>query len=495
MFNSIVKAIFHNANAMPGKLCLADDYDQLTYGEYAERIRHYAGVFVRDGISQEDRVVVEASQSIEYLAIAMAVQFIGAILVPVERNCAPEKIAYFARSTDAKAVIARRSESCEVSIHYIPEELKQLANTMGPIRIERFPSREMVSEILFSTGTTGKEKGVILTHGNNVALAENVIHGVEMPRNNVEMILSPMNHSHGLRRYYANMINCSSVILLGSAMNMKQFFENMDKFDVNAIDLVPAALSTVLKLSRGRLANYQSQLNYVQLGSAPLNDADRVEICSLLPRTRLYNFYGSTESGCIAIYNFNQPNAKKSCVGKPTCNTEICIVDEKGCEIASSETNSGFLASKGPMNMSGYWADTQETKKALRNGTVYSSDIAYIDHDGDIILLGRQGDIINVGGKKVSPEEIEDAARNMEDIVDCGVVPVDDPYKGSVPGLYVQLCDGCALDPIAIRTFLAKYLEPYKLPTYIRQVDLIPRSSNGKLLRRQLRQDHVIDHP
>ena len=190
----------------------------------------------------------------------------------------------------------------------------------------RFPQREAVCEILFSTGTTGREKGIVITHANNLALAENVIFGVEMEADNIEMIPSPMNHSHGLRRYYANMVNGSAVILLGSAMNMKRFMYNMDAYGVNSIDLVPSALSVVLRLSKGKLADYSDRLRYIQFGAAPMMESDRDEICRLLPHTRLYNFYGSTESGCIAIYNFNRPDAKKNCVGKPTRNADIFIM-------------------------------------------------------------------------------------------------------------------------------------------------------------------------
>ena len=160
---------------------------------------------------------------------------------------------------------------------------------------------------------------------------------------------------------------------------------------------------------------------------------------------------------------------------------------DDGEPITSSESHPGLLASRGAMNMTGYWKDPAETEKALRDGAVYSSDIAYYDEDGDIILLGRVGDVINVGGNKVSPEEIEDAARKLDGVVDCGVAPIDDPYKGSVPGLFVQMKPGCAFDPAAIRDFLAARLEPYKLPAIIEQIDRIPRSFNGKLLRRELR--------
>ncbi len=487
MFHSIVEAVFHYAETQPDKLCLVDDHGQATYREYRDRIGRYAACFHGMGLQAADTVVVEACQSIEYLAIELALQLIGAIFVPVEHNCARDKIMSFVDRAEAKAVIA-----CgEVPGLSVPcctyDRLAELSERTVPMTAARFPCREDVSEILFSTGTTGREKGIVLSHGNDIALAENVINGVAMEKDNVELIPSPLNHSHGLRRYYANMVNGSTVVLLGSVMNILRFFQVIDQYGVNSIDLVPAALSVVLKLSKNKLGEYSDRLRYIQFGAAPMMEADQQKICELLPRTRLYNFYGSTESGCICIYNFNRPDAKKNCIGKPACNAQIVIVDDANQPKESSAECTGCLSSAGGMNMLGYWRDEAETQKVLMDGVVYTSDVAYFDEDGNIILLGRKGDVINVGGSKVSPEEIEDAVKTMPGIADCGVIPVEDAMKGHVPKLFVQMQAGAAFDPTAVRTFLAGKLEPYKVPAQIVQIDRIPRSFNGKLLRKELK--------
>lgn len=486
MFNSIVEAVFAHAERQGDKLCLADDAGSVTYAQYTEIIDRYAGLFAKLGVRENHKVVVEARQTIHYLAIQLALQLLGAVFVPVEHNCARDKIQAFAKRAEAEMIIAGQDKGYDVPMFYTHDQLAQLSGEQPAEFVGSFPRREEISEILFSTGTTGKEKGIVITHANNIALAGNVISGVEMEKDNVEMIPSPMNHSHGLRRYYANMYNGCSVVLLGSVMNMKQFMANMDLYNVNSIDLVPSALSVVLQLSKNRLADYRDRIRYIQFGAAPMMEADRDRICALLPHTRLYNFYGSTESGCISIYNFNVPHPKKNCIGHPACNADIFIVDDNRNPIESSESNTGLLASRGGMNMSGYWQDAEETARVLIDGAVYSNDIAYFDADGDIILLGRKGDVINVGGNKVAPEEIENVAKKIPGIADCGVVPAEDPHRGSVPKIFVQMAKGAEFDPIFIRSQLAASLEPYKVPVYIQQIALIPRSFNGKLLRKKL---------
>lgn len=487
MYKSIVEAVFCHAKTQPDKMCLADDIYYVTYKQYAERIAKYAGCFIWQGVEAGDRVVVEACQTIDYLAIELALQLIGAVFVPVEHNCAAEKIGSFAGRAGAKAVITCHDEEFPVELNFTFRQLEDLHKLTDAYVPEKFPEGDEVCEILFSTGTTGKEKGIMIVHSNNIALAENVMYGVEMESDNVEMIPSPMNHSHGLRRYYANMYKGATVILLGSVMNIKKFFENLDDYNVNSMDLVPSALTVVLKLSKDKLAEYRDKLRYIQFGAAPMMEADKIKICQLLPKTRLYNFYGSTESGCICIYDFNRSDDKKHCIGKPAYNAKILIVDDERKEIVSSAENTGLLASRGGMNMPGYWRDAEETSKVLIDGVVYSNDVAYFDEDGDIILLGRKGDVINVGGNKVSPEEIENIAKTMPGVEDCGVVPFEDAIRGIVPKLFVQLSKGMEFDPISIRSYLADKLEPYKVPVYIEQIELIPRSYNGKLLRKELK--------
>lgn len=486
MFDSIVEAVAKHAEKYPDRLCLADDRGSVSYRAFYDMILRYAAYLREGGIEHGDYVVVEAAQSIEYLATELAIQLLGAVFVPTERNCAPEKIRSFAALCSAKGVITASAYDYDAPFVRV---FDAFVNLDGEGAADfRFPKRGDVSEILFSTGTTGKEKGIIITHANDIALAQNVISGVEMLPDNVEMILSPMNHSHGLRRWYANMYNGSSVVLLGSAMDMMRFYRNIETYGVNSIDMVPAALSVVLKLSRGKLANYSDQLRYIQLGAAPIKEADQAEICRQLPKTRLYNFYGSTESGCIVIYNFNRPDSKKKCIGKPTANAEILIVDDDRRPIEDSAAdNPGLLACRGAMNTPGYWQDPEETARVLENGVVYTNDIAYFDADGDLILLGRKGDVINIGGHKVAPEEIENIAARMPDIADCGVIPYEDPMRGTCAKLVVQLKPGVTLDTIRIRSFLAERLEPYKVPACIEQIDKIPRTFNGKLLRRELK--------
>ena len=486
MFNSIIECVAVWAQKTPSKLCIVDDRRELTYFEYWQEVLQLKQYLKEQGIKKADCIVVEARQAVEYLALELAIQLCGAVFVPMEKNCAAKRIQDVITMTDAVLAITNRAEefTCNIMTY---DQLQDMSKDYLPLLNDViFPDTGETSEILFSTGTTGKPKGIELSHRNNISLAENVKYGVEMEPDNVELIPVPLNHSHGLRRYYGNMLNGSTVIILNGVLNVQQFFSYIDRYRVTAIDMVPASLAVLLKLSKDKLAEYKKQIKYIQLGAAPLPEEDKETLCTYLPDTRLYNFYGSTESGCVSILDFNKEKGRKYCIGTPTHNVKLMFVDENHNEILATEENLGLLAFYGPMNMKGYWKDSEETQQVLKHGYIFTNDLAYQDNDGYIYLKGRKGDVINVGGSKVSPDEVEEIARRYKGIKDCACVAAPDKMKGFVPRLFIEVEAGVELDIQMVSSFLAEALEPYKNPRQIIIVDKIPRSFNGKLLRKEL---------
>ena len=305
-----------------------------------------------------------------------------------------------------------------------------------------------------------------------------------MKKDNVELIPVPISHSHGLRRYYSNMLNGSSVVILGSIVFIQVVFNYIEKYHITSIDLVPAALATIFRLSEDRLGNYKDQLDYVQLGSAPIPQQDKERLRRLLPDTRLYNFYGSTESGCSCIIDFNKYPDKKNCIGRPTCNAKFLFIGEDGTPIQATKENPGLLASAGGMNMNGYYKEPELTASVLHDGYIRTEDLSYMDEDGMIYLLGRKGDVITSGGNKITPSEVEDAAGKLEGILECACVPVPNDLLGQEPKLFVVMKERAVFDRGAIIQFLKGQLENYKVPKLVVEIDRLPRSSNGKILKR-----------
>lgn len=498
MYSSIVENLAHNALANPDRLCLADERKSLTYKQVWDSICGLAMHFESLGVRRGSCVVVECNQSVDYMICEFALHLLKAVFVPLEKNAALNRILEISQDTDAVLHIGTSPVDELSSVPHFDistsdafalgcERDGVYRGSIEDLEVIDFPDRDVVSEILFSTGTTGKSKGIVLTHGNDIAIAENVCCGVKMKPDNVEMIPMPTSHSHGLRRTYANMVNGSSVVFVDGIMLLKKVFGMMDEYKVTSMDLSPSMLSIIFKLSKDRLGDYKDVLDYIQLGSAPLSEEDKEHLSRILPNTRLYNFYGSTEAGCSCLMDFNGAPKAPGCIGKPAVNAHFIVVDENRNEIKSSPDNLGFLASSGAINMKEYFKAPELTAEAMPDGDyIYTKDLGYIDEDGYVYMLGRKDDVINYGGVKISPEEIESMVIKNDMIEDCACVPVEDSLTGQAPKLYIVLAEGVEYNDKSFKSFLAEVLDANKLPKYIEEIDEIPRTFNGKIIRKQL---------
>ncbi|MCB6992378.1 acyl--CoA ligase [bacterium 210820-DFI.6.37] len=485
-YRSIVECLASHAVNQPDKLCLADTKTHLSYKETWARVYGLASALSQLGIRKGDCVLVECTQDTDYMICEFAIQLSGGIFVPIEKNAAAARVKDILEDVDGKLYIGKASVSDAVPFMPIQTVAEHRCQKTPDLKTVRFPEKEEAAEILFSTGTTGKSKGIELSHENDVAVAENVMYGVQMKPDNVELVPMPLSHSHGLRTCYGNFLNGSSVVLINGVTLLKKVFSLMDEYRVTSLDLSPSNLSIIFKLSKDRLGDYAQQLDYIQLGSAPLSEEDKVHLSRLLPKTRLYNFYGSTEAGRSCLLDFNSMSGKPGCIGKPAKNAQFIIVDENRNPIDASLENPGFLASSGPINMKGYWKAPALTAQTMQDGFIYTKDMGYIDEEGFIYMLGRKDDVINYGGIKIAPEEIESVVLQHPQVTDCACVPMKDPLTGQAPKLFVAVQDPQTYDQKALKNYLSKQLDSNKQPKVIQVIDAIPRTFNGKIQRKKL---------
>ena len=167
-------------------------------------------------------------------------------------------------------------------------------------------------------------------------------------------------------------------------------------------------------------------------------------------------------------------------------NAHFAVMGPDGQPMDSDIAHTGLLASAGPMNMSGYWKEPELTAQTLQEGYVLTADLSYIDADGYVYVLGRADDVINYKGIKISPEEIEEVAADCPMVADCACVPMNDELAGQVPKLFVVPADGVEYSETALFGFLKERVDDNRMPRVIEQIDEIPRTYNGKILRKEL---------
>lgn len=377
-----------------------------------------------------------SSQTIDFIITYFAIHLAGSVAAPLEKDI-PENL------------FAEVSE--RLSSNTVPEGS---------------------ADVLYTTGTTGKSKGVIISHRTIVADAENLVAGQGFSHDLVFVIHGPLNHIGSLSKIYPIILLGGTLHILDGLRNADVFFDAFKAAGKYATFFVPANIRFLLSFDAKRFAALADKLDFVESGGAPLSHADMLQLCEILPRTRLYNTYASTETGIIATYNYNDGRCMAGCLGRPMPHSRFVITPE------------GMISCQGDTLMSGYIGDPELTATVLRGDTVYMSDYGSIDEEGMLHIGGRESEVINIGGYKVAPTEVEDVAMSIEGIRDCICISAEHSIMGKAVKLLVVMKEGAVFDKKTIARYIAARLEPYKVPQLYEQVDTIARTYNGKLDRK-----------
>lgn len=425
------------ATECPHKIAVIDSNGSTTYGQLLAVVEKCAERLADDA----DRFIVfRAQQSIDFLVTYFAAHLAGKIAVPLE--------------------------------HDVPDSVvEELRGGLKELPLESVPSD--VADILFTTGTTGRQKGVMISHSTIVADAENLIAAQGFTHELTYVVSGPLNHIGSLSKIYPMIYLGGTIAITEGMKDMESFFKAIDGAPCKAATfLVPASIRMLMQFAEDRLRLCGSKIDFIETGAAPITEADMRRLCGLLPDSRLYNTYASTETGIVATYNFNDGECVAGCLGTPMRHSQILVAAD------------GHISCKGKTLMSGYVGDEKLTRNVLYDGSVHTSDLGYIDDKGRLHLSGRDGDVINIGGYKVSPTEVEDAAMACEEIADCVCIASAHPVMGTVLKLLVVLRVGYRLDKRSIAVRLKNKLEQYKVPMYYEEVASVCRTYNGKINRK-----------
>ena len=385
-------------------------------------------------------VALRAMPMADYLADYFALHRAGCVAVPLERDIPETKFQEITR------------------------------------RLSDISTPEGTADILYTTGTTGQSKGVMISHRTIVADAENLIDGQGFTHELAFVVNGPMNHIGSLSKVYPVIMVGATLIIVDGLKDMNRFFAAFDyPAKKMATFLVPASIRMLIQFGSEKLAKLADKMDFIETGAAAIAQADMEQLCELLPKTRLYNTYASTETGIIATHDYNHGECLAGCLGKPMKHSRIIITEE------------GRIACQGDTLMTGYAGDPERTAAILRDATVYTSDIGILDAEGRLHLKGREDDAINVGGFKVAPTEVEDAAMSYAKLNDCICIAKDHPITGKALKLLVETKGGEKLNKRELAQHLKERLELYKVPMFYEQVESVARTFNGKPNRKRYR--------
>lgn len=484
---SIAQTILVHAEADPEKDAVILPDAKFSYAQLSAASRKAALWLLSIGAKRGDRVVVEASHTFEYVAICYGAHLAGCIFAPLE-NKTPATRFIEVRDELGGAIGIVSAKRDDLPGVYTYADFTAAAETIDENSFEYVPHEDNEAiEILFTTGTTGKSKGVTVSARNQIVAALNGIGATNLEEDNVWLIPSPMNHAAGLRKMHMSMYAGSTVVLLAGFTNVKLFFEMIHKTNATSLYLPPSGIHFLLQLAKKELAALDGQLRFIYSSSAAYPQPDKDAMKQLMPHVRMYNMYGGSEMAVICSADFNTPEDREGSVGKATPYAKIMILDENYNVIEnSSKDNFGYVAIQSDSVMLYYWNEPELTAGAkLNDNTIITSDYGYFDEDGFLILIGRANDVINFGGLKVAPNEVEAKVLEFGTVDECILIPAG--KEGNIVlKLLVTMKEGCEFDQAALAAFLAANLEPYKLPKRYAVVPEIAKTFNGKIDRKKM---------
>lgn len=443
MSNTIEQCLHEHALTQTDKAAVISSEGSLSYASLWQAVQQRATELSASGVKPRQVVFFKASADARFLINYFAIHHVGAVAAPLAHD-APDSL------------------------------LQGLTARFGGLQAE-----EDIADVLFTTGTTGQQKGVMLSHRALMASASNLIQAQGFRRETRFVISGPLNHLGSLSKVWPVMICGGTLIILQGMRDMSAFLRSFDYPErVMATFLVPDSIHTLLQTGGKSFAGIEASLDFLETGAAPISRTDMLALCRLFPNTRLYNTYASTETGVISTYNFNDGKCLEGCVGKPIVPGTVNI------------TSQGTMTCNGPTLMSGYLADAELTQSILHDGCLYTNDQAEFTPGGEILFKGRAGDVINIGGYKISPLHIEQVASHIKGIDNCICIAAHSPIFGKTLKLLYTSSEANAPDATSIARQMALHLERHEVPRLIERVEKIRLTYNGKPDRKSYREQN-----
>jgi acyl-CoA synthetase (AMP-forming)/AMP-acid ligase II len=505
------------ANAIcPERDCMVFDGKRWTYGQVNERVNRLANALIGRGVEKGDRIGILNVNCNQYVETYYATAKIGAIFVPLNFRAQGEELAYMIGNAEVKSLFAGARY-----LDLLNSILPQLPTVKDCIAIEggtnpsyedllhSASSEEYFCEIgdeditilMYTSGTTGRPKGVPLRHN---AFVSYVLDNVDPASPEIEernLLTVPLYHVAGIQAMLAAIYGGRTLVLMRQ-FEVKEWMKAIEREQATRAMLVPTMLKRVIDDPDFEKHNLSS-LKVITYGAAPMPFEVISKAIKMMPWARYINAFGQTETASTittlgpddhVIEGTEEEKAKKlkrlaSSIGKPLPDVEVKIVDEEGKALPPTEV--GEILARGPRVMTGYWKDEQKTSQVMTaEGWLRTGDMGWMDEEGYVYLAGRADDMIIRGGENISPEEVEEVLRSHPKIEDAAVIGIPDPEWGQDPRAIVVLKQREVATPEEVMEHCRSKLAGFKRPRSVIFIDTLPRSAMGKVLRKKLREQY-----
>ena len=337
-----------------------------------------------------------------------------------------------------------------------------------------------IAYLIYTSGTTGKPKGISITHANVLFTTKNIVDRLEYKKTDREILPLSLSHSFGLGCLHTALYVGSTIILHKNSTDIRKILESILENEATTLAAVPATLSKMVENFNNETNRMCKNLRLIITNSTKISENTVKSIMDVLNTGKIATYYGLTEASRSTFMIFNEQIEKYNSVGLPASGVEIKI------DCKEKLGHIGEICIKGPNVIDSYWENV-EMDKNIENGWLKTSDVGHLDNEGYLFLDGRVDDMINVGGEKVMPNEIELIVNELEGIEDAVALGMPHDTFGQVVKLFAKKSKNSEITKTDIMGHCVKKLERYKVPVIIEFIDEFPRTEYGKIKRYELR--------
>ncbi|MBN1655569.1 MAG: long-chain-fatty-acid--CoA ligase [Deltaproteobacteria bacterium] len=453
------------------------------------------------GINRGDRVIVQMPNCPEVFQTFQAVWKIGAVNVPINFQVGAEEISYIYQDSGANTVVTApeyldRVRAAQINNpgvkNVIMVSSQPIEGTISFYELidENSDQLEMleteddeVAALVYTSGTTGKPKGVMQTHYGLYYTAINLEATISYPQDTVNMAMLPLCHSYGIGTMNAAFLRANGCTVVLRQFNVEQLFHAIEKYKVTSVAAVPTMY--VYMLLYPDYAKYDlSSVKYYICGSAPLSVQTWKQFKEKFGG-EIAEGWGLTEACANNTVNPVDGQKKVGSIGKPMRGMEIKIFDGHGREVPQGKE--GEIVIRGPMVMKGYWNQPEATAEVIRDGWLHTGDIGYVDKDGYFFITDRKKDIIIKGGENISPRAIEEVLYMHPAVAEAAVIGMKDTVYGENIRAFAALKPGQSVSAEELLEYCKSKLKKFFVPKEITILPTLPKSLVGKILKKELR--------
>lgn len=441
-------------------------------------------------VGRNKHIILISINNLFFITSYLAIIKSGNVCIPLDPNIEKDSFNYIYKLTnpvlifltkDVEQRLALKSNSCILPDTFPANRVKE-----NKLNDEDF-NEENCAEIIFTSGSTGKPKGVMISHKNLIANTGSIVEYLKLIRDDRMLVVLPFYYCYGLSLLHTHLRAGGSIVLNNSFMFLGNIIKNLIDYKCTGFAGVPSHFQILLRKSDSFKKTIFPDLKYVTQAGGKLATIFMDEFRENFPKVKFIVMYGQTEA--TARLSYLPPDLlkkKKGSIGKEIPGVELKVVNENGKRIKPGET--GEVIARGDNIMMGYFADEEGTKNTIRNGWLYTGDLGTVDQDGYIFLTARKKEIIKVGGKRISPKEIEAVILELPEVVDCTIDGIEDELLGEAIKATIVIKDKKGKEEILdkIKRHCSQHLALHKVPKLFELNEQLVIRATGKKIKGKL---------